>query len=179
MNKGRYSVFGLNFGRSPRGLAAGLRRRPRLFSFVAAVAMVGAMIPAAPTALAVHDTGLFQLEGNAVTDAALPGDDWDRVCHQVTGSDCSTGSNTTAGGGASAVSWISEQDNPSASIFTGGGSKDPIDISSWRWKDGSVPDKDNLNHAFAARYSQPPSASCPAGSAPTCDVLYFGSDRFD
>src|SRR5207249_6156144 len=65
--------------------------------------------------------------------------------------------------------------------FTGGGSKDPIDIDQWAWKDGAggLPDKDNLMHAFAARYTRPPSATCPAGTASTCELLFFGSDRLD
>src|SRR6266545_781518 len=117
-------------------------------------------------AAAVHDTGAFELDGNA-TNGAAPGDDWDNVCHQVLGTDCSTTSNTT---GASAVDWVAEP-NLNSTIFTGGGSKDPQDISNWAWKDGAggLPDKDNLLHSFPARY---PSTS-------EGDVLYFGSDRFD
>jgi hypothetical protein len=114
---------------------------------------------------AVHDTGAFELDGNA-TNGAAPGDDWDNVCHQMIHTDCSTTSDTT---GASAVDWVAEP-NPNASIFTGGGSKDPQDINQWAWKDaGGLPDKDNLLHSFAARY---PSTS-------EGDVLYFGSDRLD
>src|SRR5215468_6112420 len=127
-------------------------------------------------AQAVHDTGAFELDGNAVNGPA-PGDDWDNVCHQVTGSDCSTSANTS---GATAVDWVAEP-NPNATIFTGGGSKDPQDINQWAWKDGAggLPDKDNLLHSFAARYSLPPSPSCPTGGAATCELLYFGSDRLD
>jgi hypothetical protein len=138
-----------------------------------------------PNALAVHDTGAFQLDGDASTGTQPVGppasDDWDKVCHQVTGSDCSTTDNTT---GATAVAWTAEP-NTNASIFTGGGSKDPQDINNWAWKDGAggLPDKDNLLHSFAARYSLPPDTTgptqCPAGSATTCDVLFFGSDRLD
>jgi hypothetical protein len=132
---------------------------------------------AALPAFAVHDTGFFELDGNATNDPAVAGDDWDNVCHQVTiGAECASASNTS---GATAVSWVSEP-NRATSIFTGGGSKDPQDISNWAWKDaGGLPDKDNLRHSFAARYSGPPSADCPAGTALTCEVLYFGSDRFD
>ena len=118
-------------------------------------------------AAAVHDTGAFELDGNA-TNGAAAGDDWDNVCHQVTGTDCSTSNNTSALGGATAVDWVAEP-NHNASIFTGGGSKDPQDLNQWAWKDaGGLPDKDNLLHSFAARYST------SAG-----EVLYFGSDRFD
>jgi hypothetical protein len=118
-------------------------------------------------ALAVHDTGAFELDGNAVNSTPLPaGDDWDNVCHQVLGSDCSTTSNTN---GATAVDWVSEP-NLDASIFTGGGSKDPQDVNQWAWKDGAggLPAKDNLLHSFAARYS-----------TAVGQVLFFGSDRYD
>jgi hypothetical protein len=144
-------------------------------------------------ASAVHDTGAFELDGNATNDSTVLGDDWDNVCHEVTGTDCSTSNNTT---GAIAVSWTGDilnggtdpfANDPNATIFTGGGSKDPQDVSNWAWKDGAggLPDKDNLVHSFAARYSLPPDTDgtdgtlCPAGTASTCDVLFFGSDRFD
>jgi hypothetical protein len=130
-----------------------------LFATVA-VSMVGVQ-----PAQAVHDTGAFELDGNAVNGAA-PGDDWDNVCRQVLGTNCSTTSGTT---GATAVDWVAEP-NLNSSIFTGGGSKDPQDVSQWAWKDGAggLPDKDNLLHSFAARY--------PTSEG---DVLFFGSDRYD
>jgi hypothetical protein len=153
-------------------------------------------------ALAVHDTGAFELDGNAVSNST---DDWDRVCKKVTITDdtkslitdeCATAG--TLASTATAVSWAAEP-NPNSTIFTGGGSKDPSDISSWAWKDGAggLPDKDNLEHSFAVRYSlpvdrvddpngQPPGpdlsngTACPAlPNQTTCEVLYFGSDRFD
>ena len=77
----------------------GRRRVRRALAAAVITAMALALFPG--DALAVHDTGAFQLEGNAVTDPGVPGDDWDRVCHQVTGADCGTTSDTTA----SAVAW--------------------------------------------------------------------------
>jgi hypothetical protein len=137
------------------------------------------------------------------------GDDWDNVCHQVTitndpnntiPNECASASNTS---GATAVTWVAEPNN-NATIFTGGGSKDPQDINQWAWKDGAggLPDKDNLRHAFAARYSLAPTdlnGACPNGTGTDnngdgdtddpgdvpfdttvkCEVIYFGSDRFD
>src|SRR5438132_7502284 len=152
-------------------LTAGRARR-YLVGPVLAALLTALLFPGA--AFAVHDTGAFELDGNATSSTS---DDWDKVCHQVMGSDCSTTSNTN---NAKAVAWTAEA-NPNSTIFTGGGSKDPIDIDQWAWKDGAggLPDKDNLEHAFAARYSLPPSASCPSGGNPTCEVLFFGSDRFD
>jgi hypothetical protein len=142
----------------------GSRRRRWWLLSVLAVA-IGLAAVYIPGALAVHDTGVFELDGNA-TNQAAPGDDWDNVCHQVTGSDCSTTNNTT---GATAVDWVAEP-SLNSTIFTGGGSKDPQDISNWAWKDGAggLPDKDNLLHSFAAQYNT------AAGQ-----VLYFGSDRYD
>jgi hypothetical protein len=153
------------------------------------------------TVLAVHDTGLFQLDGDAATGTftvpttPMPAaDDWDKVCYQVATrpvaqgglgltpaqatAKCGIGSPTS---GATATSWV-EEPSPASTIFTGGGSKDPHDISDWLWKNdqNNPPDKDNLVHAYAVRYSVPSSPECPSGS-PTlnCDVIYFGSDRFD
>jgi hypothetical protein len=168
----------------------GSRRRRWLFlcTTMAAIALAVLFIP---SAFAVHDTGAFELDGNATTQTS---DDWDHVCHQVIGSDCTTSSNTS---GATAVSWTADCPvgqsgescgNLNATIFTGGGSKDPQNISSWAWKDasGGLPDKDNLLHGFAARYSLPSTGQntggCPNGVADqsvNCDVLFFGSDRYD
>jgi hypothetical protein len=141
-------------------------------------AMLASLVVTLP-ALAVHDTGRFQLDGDA--SSSTPGtppatDDWDMVCHQYAQpANCITSSNTT--GSRSGV-WTSEP-NLSASIFTGGGSKDPQNINNWAWKDaGGLPDKDNLLHAFAVRYSLTPAATCPSSEL-TCEVIYFGSDRVD
>jgi len=165
-----------------------------------------------PSAFAVHNTGYFELDGNAAstsgTGGAIP-DDWDRVCYQVTGnSGCGTTSTThqQAGAGSfgsNAVAWTGDCligsrgfgcTNNNATIFTGGGSKDPQDINNWAWKDGAggLPDKDNLVHAFAARYAiagTNSAGTCPNGtdlavgstfdSSVSCQVIYFGSDRFD
>lgn len=153
------------------------RRRYQLAAIFSVTALLAGF--AALPAQAVHDEGVFQLDGNAQTSVDWPSgpianDDWDRVCFQqakengLSDADatalCGIGTATT---GATAVSWVSEP-NRSTSIFTGGSSKDPNDVSEWLWKDaGGLPDKDNLRHAFAARYST------------TKDLLYFGSDRFD
>ncbi len=144
------------------------RPRRALFAVAAVVATATALTLTAGSASAVHDTGAFELDGNAVNGPA-PGDDWDNVCHQVLHSDCGTTSDTSAAGGATAVDWVAEP-NLNSTIFTGGGSKDPQDVSNWAWKDGAggLPDKDNLLHSFAARYNTSEG-----------NVLFFGSDRYD
>ena len=164
--------------------ATGVRRVRRSLALPLIAAMVLTLLmPYA--AQAVHDTGIFQLDGDAQTSTNTAGtpaalDDWDKVCNQVTGGGLAGCGTTAVTSGATAVSWTAEP-NPNSSIFTGGGSKDPIDINQWAWKDGAggLPDKDNLEHGFAARYSAPPSTNCPSGGNPTCELIYFGSDRFD
>jgi hypothetical protein len=164
--------------------ATGIRYLSRFLVVPVIAAMVlTLLVPYA--AQAVHDTGIFQLDGDAQTSTNTAGtpaaaDDWDKVCNQVTGGGVAGCGTTAVTSGATAVSWTAEP-NSNSSIFTGGGSKDPIDINQWAWKDdaGGLPDKDNLEHGFAVRYSQPPSTNCPAGTNPTCELIYFGSDRFD
>jgi hypothetical protein len=173
----------------------------RYLTALAAAGLLGGVLLGSGIVNATTPAGLFELDGNATTENTQPGsDDWDRVCHEVTGSDCSTSSDTTT---ATAVAWTPDTHGvitgPPAlaacatnncTIFTGGGSKDPIDVNQWAWKDnvGGLPDKDNLQHGFAARYSVPSSSSCPAtnpNGTPntdgtlTCEMLFFGNDRFD
>jgi len=121
-------------------------------------------------AFAVHDIGVFELEGDAVNNTAVNGDDWDSICKKATATAtpplCTTAPNASAGVGD--VSFVSES-NPNSDIFTGGGSKDTGDIPGWNWKDdGGLPDKDNLEHSFAASYTHDGDK-----------LLYFGADRFD
>jgi hypothetical protein len=164
-------------------------RSKRIWALGAALSLMAglALVSSAHAVGTVIDPvggGAFQLDGNPKQSVptGTAGDDWDNVCHQVLATACPSVSNTT---GATAVSWVAEP-NPNSSIFTGGGSKDPQNVDQWAWKDGAggLPDKDNLEHSFAARYSQTPSATCPSTGPnntvfPTCEVLYFGSDRFD
>jgi hypothetical protein len=179
----------------------GSRRRRWLFlcTAMAAIAMAVLFIP---SAFAVHDTGAFELDGNAT--AATTSDDWDRVCYQVAVNGGATAAAATAqctatqglGSANTGAAWVNDG-ALNATIFTGGGSKDPSDVSSWGWKTdtGGLPDKDNLIHAYATEYSLAGTASagtCPNGtdlappignnsfdSTVNCRVLYFGSDRYD
>jgi hypothetical protein len=175
------------------GPTGGWRRRwGILFSLMVIVGAGVAIV------FAVHDTGAFQLDGDAATGTNTAGtpaaaDDWDKVCYEVAvepvaqgGGGLTPAQATAKCGinvpttGAIATAWVEEPAHNST-IFTGGGSKDPIDIDQWAWKndEGGLPDKDNLVHAYAARYSLPPGPDCGAGGNETCDVIYFGSDRFD
>lgn len=166
---------------------AGRSHRRRVASGAVALVLAASFgLVSTPAAQAVHDAGAMQLDGNAQTAVqSTPNapDDWDRVCFEaqfnVTTNPTPACGTTTPTSGATAVAFANDGAQ-SATIFTTGGSKDPENISSWRWKNGGgLPDKDNLQDAFAARYSLAPSTTCPAGNNASCELLYFGSDRVD
>lgn len=96
-------------------------------------------------------TGTFELEGDALDDPAVAGDDW----------------NTANPSHIATTGILNDPGNKT--IFTGGGSKDPINIPSWKWKDdsGGLPDKDNITNAYASAYNV-------NGDL----VIYYGADRF-
>jgi hypothetical protein len=112
------------------------------FALVAAATLIFALLPSARS---VHDDGVFELDRNATDAGGTPGADW----NNLGGADVTTGI-------------ISDGIGPT--IFTGGGSKDDLNTTGWKHKNGSVPDKDELLHGFAARYG---------------DAIYFGADRYD
>lgn len=124
-------------------------RRTRLAAGLAVAGMVGALL--ALPASAVHDEGLFELDAN-VHDQAAAGDDW---------------SNIFAGTDSAFTDTGIVADPSPQTIFTGGGSKDHLDIPSWQHKNGQVPDKDDITDAYAAAYTS-------EGDT----FVYFGLDRF-
>jgi hypothetical protein len=174
----------------------------QLLILLSVLSLLSGTLFVASTALAVNNTGAFQLEGNpSTTDRGTPpvtgNDDADRVCYQdainpvASGGDglsaaaalarCGINTGTT---NATAVQWIDSSGTPT--IFTGGGSKDPQNPGTdWLWKPkDTIPDKDTIDHTFAARYSLAPDATnCPVPvttpPTTTCEVIYFGVDRFD
>ena len=141
--------------------------------------MLAALLVLAVPTFAVNSTGAFQLDGDAATGTQPYGapapDDWDRICRLAAPSTC-TNPSPAASTTATSGSWTADG-ALNASIFVGGGSKDPLDLNQWAWKDnsGGLPDKDNLLHAFAARYSKPANPSTCPSPTPTCEVLVFGS----
>ncbi|MHC3993950.1 hypothetical protein ACXWTF_03930 [Thiomicrolovo sp. ZZH C-3] len=85
-----------------------------------------------------HATGQFELDGNILSEAAVPGDDWQDIANGLDSAFSDSGIIA---------------DGLGLSIFTGGGSKDVRNVNQWRWTDGSVPDKDEILHSAAAAYN--------------------------
>jgi hypothetical protein len=82
---------------------------------------------------------IFELDGNTTTQA---GCDW----NQLNGTTGKNGNTTGPCSNVAVKSFAQGDDN----VFTTGGSKDPLDSTSWKWKAGTTPDKDSLTNAYAA-----------------------------
>jgi hypothetical protein len=153
------------------------RRFGSRWGALVALGVVLTLLVGLPTATAVHDDGLFQLDyvtsptpqgaanvsSTNITPPGNVGDDWDKV--------------QAGTSGAFAKAFITDPTGSDEnSFYTGGGSKDERPISSsnqhWEWDDMDdvVPDKDDLSHAFAAAYRDPDDGHV---------IFYFGADRFD
>ncbi|MHC4132354.1 MAG: hypothetical protein ACYSR3_10225, partial [Planctomycetota bacterium] len=103
-------------------------------------------------ALAVDDLGLFELDGNALQDAANPPDDWELLYN----------------GGNGQIVFTGIIPDPNQDTIFVGGRKDIQDIGDWGWKnDGGFPDKDDITNAYGAAYYEDANL-----------VTYFGADRF-
>jgi hypothetical protein len=140
------------------GPTGGQRRRWTLIAPFFLVALVALMLTAG--AQAVHDDGLFELDRNAVaTASSADGEDWNMVCPVGTPAGAAA-AGPCLGTTTSQTSSFKTDDNR---VYTGGSTKDDLDIPGWRHTISSVPDKDELLHGFAARYG---------------NHLYFGADRF-
>lgn len=97
---------------------------------------------------------LFELDGNTVpaSTAAAP-DDWNDI-YQTNGLHNS-----------GVPAFIT--DTAPTKVFTSG-SKDLGDIGSWHWSAGPSPNKADIQHAYAAAYTDPSSHN---------RIIYFGADR--
>ena len=128
-------------------------RKSRRLSLL--LVLLGVALAVGGSAVASHTFGLFELDGNTVNNPSVAGEDWN---------DIYTGAN-----GTNRV-FYTDKVGTFEDIFTTGGSKDDLPVSSWRHTTGTVPDKDDLLHAFAASYPHP--------TVNGRQVLYFGADRY-
>lgn len=181
------------------------RRGRKPLTALAVLGLVGSLLLVSNTVLAVHDEGVFQLDGNAIT-AGEPNNtdnplsitsgahDWDQVYHDCLANNPNinnptTGINNCFGtantSGSTNQTFVTDFTALGDSILTGGSTKDINDLpGNWLWKQTSttsVQDKDDIEHAFAAAYTANVTrcGSITSGDALTnCKLLYFGADRF-
>ena len=110
-------------------------------------------------ARAVHDEGLFELDGNIANSSVVTGQDWSVFQGPVATGDTAPVSTVFISDGFNGVN---------DTIYFGGGSQNNNDIPSWRWSCGSVSTKSDIEHAFATAYIKNDQL-----------FLYFGGDRYD
>ncbi len=128
--------------------------KSRWWQFTSLLVVFALVMGATLTARAAIDGTIFELDGNPQDASGTAGDDWSRL-YGGTGS-------------ADLVAFSGVVPDPlNTTIFTGGGSKDDLDVTSWRWTNGAVPDKDEITNAYAAAYKK-------NGDL----ILYFGADRY-
>ncbi len=115
---------------------------------VAVLVGIAAVLVAVPLAASANpDIDGFELDGNAAGGGRS---DWDGL-----------------GSPLEFTGFIVDPTGSSDRGHTGGGSKDTLDVSQWRWTDGTVtPAKDNIANAYAAGYVEDDNF-----------ILYFGQDR--
>ncbi len=139
------------------------RARGRWLLLSAMVALltvtIGSMV------LAVHNLD-FELESNAVDNTEI---DWQSIYNAVQANP--SADNPCAGLNADACAW--DHDATGTTIFTTGGSKDDLNIPSWRHTAGSVPDKDEIEDAMAAMFTE----DADNDGSVDDQVLYFAADR--
>ena len=148
-------AFRLASSRTRRGIALSWS-----VLFILSLLLQYATFALAPAALAVHDEGKFELDGNAVSGAA-PGEDWDHVF-----------AGTSAA--ITTPAFLEDKVNSTSDdIFTGGSSKDINDTSDWLWTTSKPQAKNDITHAFAAAYTA--SNADTAGDT----LVYFGLNKYD
>lgn len=153
------------------------RRGLRRVGMVAVAALSLLAVYTLP-ANAVHDAGVFQLDGNAQTSvdsSPTATEDWDTVCPTTSPPSRPASETPHCLGGTTADrhAFIADGfESGSDDIFKGG--TDDADVTGWQWKQAKPsPDKADLENAFAAQYT----ISDPASAYDGHKLLYFGGDR--
>jgi len=122
---------------------------------------------------------LFEIEGNVCNDSA-EGNDWNDI-NPSTDPACDPGFVTgdPDGTGPIQLATFVIDTCPDDRVFRIGSSKDFQDIEgNWHSDIGSVPDKDEITHAYAAIGSVPSTPTTIADGTAGHRVLVFGGDRF-
>jgi hypothetical protein len=140
-------------------ITAPTRKRRLLTILLVATALVAGVALTPMAARAVHNEGLFELDGNIADNPVVTGQDWSAFQGPVASGDTAPISTVFISDGFNGLN---------DSIYFGGGSQNNNDITSWRWSCGSVSTKSDIEHAFASAYIKNDQL-----------FLYFGGDRYD
>ncbi len=124
-------------------------------------------------ALAVWDSGLMELDGNLVDDVAPGGSDLPTDWADLFSGGNPGGNPLTLPPQAIDSVFVHDEASPDSSIFTGGGSKDDLNIPSWQCDIGNAtPDKNNILHTYAVVFK--PTSGPKAGRT----LVYMAMERF-
>ena len=138
-------------------ITAPTRKRRLLTILLVATALVAGLALTPMAARAVHDEGLFELDGNIVDSPAVTGQDWSAFQGLW-----------PRGTAPISTVFISDGFNGvNDSIYFGGGSQNNNDITSWRWSRRCL-DQERHRARFASAYIKNDQL-----------FLYFGGDRYD
>ena len=153
--------------------------------FLLSLGALGAAAVALPVALVlaavlsgtfVDDPAIFELDGNLTSGDFGGTRDWSNAALTASGLGPDVVTTTTPDPPSLAPAGYPYviPDPAGQTIFTQGGSKDTLDVSNWMYTSGSVPDKDEITHAYAAAYS----VNTGGGGSQPHTWIYFGADRF-
>jgi uncharacterized repeat protein (TIGR01451 family) len=124
-------------------------------------------------ALAVHDAGMLELDGN-INDGTIPGGtevptDWG----DLFSAGSPGGTPLTLPTDAFDSVFVHDEADPDPTTFIGGGSKDTNDIPNWKCTSATPsPDKNNLLHSYAVVFR--PTSGNKSGQT----LIYIGLERF-
>jgi hypothetical protein len=138
-------------------MGAGARKSLVLFwtaLFLCSLLLQYMSFAAPASVLAVHDDGLFELDGN-VENSGAAGDDWNAVYND--------------NDAAFETLFVTDPVNGNADkYFDGSSTKNVTNITDWLWTTVSQPqDKNDIAHAYAAAYRKDGNL-----------IVYFGLDRY-
>ena len=149
-------------------------RRAGAMLVLALVAVVGLALTARAN-LGTFDPAVFELDGNATDPTPPLGDDWETTLTSGGDSGATTGLLEDIVNGHNLASTFPAHEcdvgvTTCDDVATGGSTKDDIDFDEWLWHYQTPNDKTDIEHAFAALYTDP---------ADDHVWVVFGMDRFN
>ncbi|MBI1741721.1 DUF11 domain-containing protein [Candidatus Acetothermia bacterium] len=160
----------LSFEGTKRGYSGGERRLISRFIVWGLFLVFFAGLPA----LAVHDAGVMELDGNIVDDVTPGGTEIPTDWGDLFSSGSPGGTPLALPTDAFSSEFTHDEASPDPTTFTGGGSKDINDIPSWQCIPSvPTPDKDNILHTYGVSFRP------TSGNKINHALVYLALERFD